>query len=110
MHSIEPRSEVNMIAKGNCLLNTISFNRKKLSNCNTNSGTTIDPRSRPKMLAMGRDAVANVIKIVAITNQAIREQGGREFCVLPSYHASKDTRKGHEGKDVVHTRIDLFAA
>jgi hypothetical protein len=66
-----------------------------------------NPRARPRVLAMGREATANAIKMIAQANTATREATGGEFCALPSIHVEKN--RGKDGKDLVSTRFDLFA-
>jgi len=65
-------------------------------------------QNRPRVLAVGREGVANGIKIIAIANEASKNAGTGEFCVVPSYQVVKG--QGRDGSDLVQTKFELFAA
>jgi len=64
---------------------------------------------RPQVVTMGREGVVKAVKLIAIANEKTKEAGGREFCVLPSYQVTSDTRPGKENEQRVRTRFDLYA-
>jgi len=99
-------------------------NKEKLTNCaetlqrkwtafcrysnKQQAGQATDRASSPKVVAMGREAVANAVKMIAIANEATKAGGGKEFCALPSFHFMKDKRPGMEGKDLVQMKFEFF--